>query len=199
AALDQVVAALRTGPAGLPDAVRTLLAWPYSERGKLLDAVRAADVPADFDASAGLLRRLAERYPEDPGVLVALLLNHVILAPGEAIWMPAGNLHAYLHGVGVEILAASDNVLRGGLTPKRVDVAELIRVLRFEVLDDPVFGAVPVAPGVVTWPVPIGDFALHGVRPTDDGPVRLDLPGPRVVLCWSGRIEARDERGAVVL
>ena len=82
------------------------------------------------------------RYPGDPGVLVALLLNHVRLAPGEAIWMPAGNLHAYLRGAGVEIMAASDNVLRGGLTPKRVDVPELLRVLRFEVLDEPV-----LAPG----------------------------------------------------
>ena len=74
-------------------------------------------------------------------MLVALLLNHVRLAPGEAIWMPAGNLHAYLRGAGVEIMAASDNVLRGGLTPKRVDVDELLRVLRFEVLDDPVLPA----------------------------------------------------------
>ena len=74
-------------------------------------------------------------------MLVALLLNHVRLAPGEAIWMPAGNLHAYLRGAGVEIMAASDNVLRGGLTPKRVDVDELLRVLRFEVLDDPVRAA----------------------------------------------------------
>ena len=61
--------------------------------------------------------------------------------------MPAGNLHAYLRGAGVEIMAASDNVLRGGLTPKHVDVAELLRVLRFEVLADPVRAARPVAPG----------------------------------------------------
>jgi mannose-6-phosphate isomerase len=199
AALDPVVAMLRTGPGGLPDAVRTLLTWPESERGRLLDAVLASDVPVAFDSSAALARRLAERFPGDPGVLVALLLNHVILAPGEAIWMPAGNLHAYLHGTGVEILAASDNVLRGGLTPKHVDVAELIRVLRFEVLEDPVVPAVPVVDGVVTWPVPIEDFALHGVRLDDGGPVRLELAGPRLVLCWSGRVEVRDDRGAVTL
>jgi mannose-6-phosphate isomerase len=199
AVLDPVVAALRTGPDGLADAVRTLLSWPESERGKLLDAVVASDVTEAFDSSAALARRLAERFPGDPGVLVALLLNHVILAPGEAIWMPAGNLHAYLHGTGVEILAASDNVLRGGLTPKRVDVAELIRVLRFEVLEDPVVAAVPVVDGVVTWSAPVGDFALHGVRLDGGGPVRLELVGPRLVLCWSGRVEVRDDRGAVTL
>ena len=113
---------------------------------------------------ADLARRLATAYPADPGVLVALLLHHVRLAPGEAIWMPAGNLHAYLSGCGVEIMAASDNVLRGGLTPKRVDVDELLRVLRFEVLDDPVRAAQPVGPGVDCWPVPVDDFALHRVR-----------------------------------
>ena len=103
-------------------------------------------------------------------MLVALLLNHVRLAPGEAIWMPAGNLHAYLRGTGVEIMAASDNVLRGGLTPKHVDVDELLRVLRFEVLDDPVLPATEVAPGVVTWPVPVrGLRAAPGARSTAGG------------------------------
>ncbi|GFJ91503.1 hypothetical protein Prum_051450 [Phytohabitans rumicis] len=133
-------------------------------------------------------------------MLVALLLNHVTLAPGEAIWMPAGNLHAYLDGTGVEIMAASDNVLRGGLTPKHVDVPELLRVLRFEALDDPVVPAQAVAPGVVTWPAPIAEFALHRVRPDEaGGAVTLPLAGPRVVLCLSGEVSADDGAGAVRL
>jgi mannose-6-phosphate isomerase len=199
-ALGPVVAALRTGPDGLRAAVRALLAWPEPDRARLVEAVAGAEPGAGFAAQAALVRLLADRYPDDPGVLVALLLNHVILAPDEAIWMPAGNLHAYLRGAGIEIMAASDNVLRGGLTPKRVDVPELMRVLRFEVLDDPVVAAVRVAPGVVTWPVPIDDFALHRVRLDAAGPeVRLALPGPRVVLCWAGGIEARDAAGAVAI
>ncbi|MEU2613326.1 mannose-6-phosphate isomerase, class I, partial [Micromonospora sp. NPDC007271] len=149
---------------------------------------------------ASLARGLAVDYPADPGVLVALLLHHVRLAPGEAIWMPAGNLHAYLRGTGVEIMAASDNVLRGGLTPKRVDVDELLRVLRFEVLDEPVIAPLPVAPGVVTWPVPVEDFALHRVELTAGGPgARLALPGPRVVLCRAGRLAVDDGMGTVTL
>jgi len=197
-ALDPIVAALRAGTDGLRDAVHALLTWPVDERPALVAAVVAADVADPYVQAAGLARHLAQRYPADPGVLVALLLNQVALAPGEAIWMPAGNLHAYLRGVGVEILAASDNVLRGGLTPKPVDVRELLRVLRFEVLADPVVGPVPVAPGVVTWPVPVDDFALHGVRL--DGAVRsvrIEVPGPRIVLCVRGEVTAADSGGTV--
>ncbi|MEU5942652.1 mannose-6-phosphate isomerase, class I [Micromonospora sp. NPDC047548] len=196
-ALEPVVAALRTGPAGLRDAVRLLLTWPAADRAGLVDAVAAADVAGP---DAELARALAASYPADPGVLVALLLHHVWLAPGEAIWMPAGNLHAYLRGTGVEIMAASDNVLRGGLTPKRVDVDELLRVLRFEVLTDPVVTARPVAPGVVCWPVPVEDFALHRVTVDATAPqVRLPLPGPRVVLCRAGRVAVDDGTGALTL
>lgn len=197
-ALAPVVAALRSGVAGLGAAVRTLLTWPEAERLDLVEAaVQAAGRLSDVE-SADLVRRLAGDYPGDPGVLLALLLNHVHLAPGEAIWMPPGNLHAYLGGCGVEILAASDNVLRGGLTPKRVDVPELLRVLRFQVLTQPVVAARQVAPGVVTWPAPVDDFALYGVR-LDDTAVTLDPPGPRVVLCVEGRLEVRDGADAVTL
>ena len=177
-ALAPVVAALRGGALG--DAVRMLLTWPAEQRADLVSSAVAR-------AEGGLVPRLAEHYPGDPGVLVALLLNHVTLAPGEAIWMPAGNLHAYLRGAGVEIMAASDNVLRGGLTPKRVDVDELMRVLRFEVLREPIFPATPVQPGVTTWRVPVGEFALFRVelgpgRP----PVTLPAAGPRIALGVEG-------------
>src|SRR6185436_10757461 len=106
----------------------------------------------------GLVVTLAEQYPGDAGVIVATLLNRLRLRPSEAVWMPAGNLHAYLRGVGVEIMAASDNVLRGGLTPKLVDVEELLRVLRFEVLDEPVTRAEDLGNGLTAYPVPLPDF-----------------------------------------
>ncbi|MEV5690505.1 mannose-6-phosphate isomerase, class I [Micromonospora globbae] len=196
-ALEPVVAALRTGPAGLRTAVRTLLTWPAEERAGLVAAVVAA--PAD-GPDAELARALAAAYPADPGVLVALLLNHVRLVPGEAIWMPAGNLHAYLRGCGVEIMAASDNVLRGGLTPKRVDVDELLRVLRFEVLDEPVCRARPVGPGVDCWPVPVDDFALYRVTVGGEVPAaELPVIGPRVVLCVSGAVTVDDGTGVLTL
>jgi mannose-6-phosphate isomerase len=183
--LAPVVAALRAGAGGLREAVRTLLSWPADDRRPLVDAV----VAAAADTSDALVAELAERYPGDPGVLVALLLNHVRLEPGEAIWLPAGNLHAYLSGAAVEIMAASDNVLRGGLTAKRVDVDELMRVLRFEVLDEPVLRPVGVAPGVVTWPVPAREFALYRIRlDRGAGPIAVPGAGPRIVLGTDGEV-----------
>src|SRR5206468_8539789 len=128
----------------------------------------------------------------------ALLLNHVRLGTDDAVWMPAGNLHAYLCGVGVEVMAASDNVLRGGLTPKRVDVPELLRVLRFEVLADPVVRPVPVAPGVVTWPAPVREFALYRAS-VAGAPVTLPVAGPRILFCLSGRVEVRVGDDSVAL
>lgn len=177
-ALAPVVKALRN--ADLRAAVETLLSWPADDRATLIDAVVTAD-------TSRLATDLAAHYPGDPGVLVALLLNHVRLQPGEAIWMPAGNLHAYLRGSGIELMAASDNVLRGGLTPKRVDVTELLKVLRFEVLDDPILPATEVAPGILTWDVPVPDFVLY--RLTLDGtrpPTEVPAAGPRIVLAVAG-------------
>jgi mannose-6-phosphate isomerase len=188
-ALAPVVAALRDGD--LATAVRWLLTHP--EPAGLVVAVVAAGAPVPA-------AELAAAYPGDVGVVVALLLNRVSLAPGEAIFMPAGNLHTYLHGTGVELMAASDNVLRGGLTPKHVDVPELLRLLRFEPLADPVRRPAPVAPGVVTWPVPVPDLALHRVR-LADGVARAELAvtGPRLVLCLAGRVEADDGRAPITL
>jgi mannose-6-phosphate isomerase len=120
-----------------------------------------------------------------------LLLNLVKLAPGEAIYMPAGNLHAYLRGVGVEVMASSDNVLRGGLTPKHVDVGELLRILRFDELPEPRWRAQPVAGGVRCWPTPMPDFRLSHATLTGD---QVELPGghtPRILLCLTGEVHAR--------
>ena len=194
--LGPVLDVLDAGAAGLAEAVRLLLTWPAAERAGLVAAVRAAAVAGP---EAELVELLAEAYPADPGVVVALLLNRVRLAPGEAIWMPAGNLHAYLRGTGVEVMAASDNVLRGGLTRKHVDVAELLRVLRFEVLDQPVLAPRPVADGLVTWPVPVPDFALHRVTVGRRPEVTLAVPGPWVVLCTSGQVDVTDVVASVTL
>src|SRR6202012_4358237 len=82
-------------------------------------------------------RLAAADFPGDVGVALTLLLNYVRLAPGEAIYLPAGNVHAYLRGTGVEIMANSDNVLRCGLTPKHVDVPELLHITDFTALAQP--------------------------------------------------------------
>lgn len=89
-----------------------------------LDACRSANGP-----EAQWVHDLAARYPGDPSVAVTLLLNHVVLQPGGAIHLTAGNLHAYLRGSGIELMGASDNVVRGGLTVKPVDIELLLEIV----------------------------------------------------------------------
>ncbi|EFV91586.1 mannose-6-phosphate isomerase [Dietzia cinnamea P4] len=154
-------------------------------------------VDGPWSAVATTVAELAERYPTDPGVLGVLLLNRVVLQPGQAVYLGPGQLHAYLRGVGVEVMANSDNVLRGGLTPKHVDVPELMRVLEFGPLADPTVDAVPAdrgIPGEVDYPTPEPDFALSRIDLPADRPVTWRPDGPEVLLCTSG--EARvDEDG----
>lgn len=186
-ALDPVVDLLTSR--GLQDVVGTLLQWPWEEHEALVAQAANGDP---------LAARLARFYPGDMGVIVALLLNHVTLRAGEAVWMPSGTLHAYLEGAGVEVMAASDNVLRGGLTPKYINVPELLRILRFEPMEPPLVVAQEVAPGVVTWPVPVPDFRLYRVTVTDST-VPLDPAGPRTVLCLTGAVQITDRDGTVAL
>jgi mannose-6-phosphate isomerase len=198
--LAPAVAALRVGD--LATAVTGLLAG-----GSATAAGPGAQVVAQVVAAAGgrggmyeVVGELAKACPGDPGVVVALLLNQVTLAPGEAVFMPAGNLHSYLQGVGVEVMAASDNVVRGGLTSKHVDPAELLRVLRCEALSDPVRLPVPVSPGVVTWPVPVSDFSLYRAIVGASVP-RAEVPvrGPSAVLCLAGNVSVDDGVAVVTL
>jgi mannose-6-phosphate isomerase len=129
-----------------------------------------------------LIAELAAAYPRDPGIAISLMLNVVSLAPGEALFLPAGNIHAYIEGLGVELMAASDNVLRGGLTPKHVDVAELLSVLDFSPLPLPRLEPASLAPGITVYRPDVRDFQL--VRVTAQGTV--ELSGDTIALCTAG-------------
>ena len=115
----------------LAHAIRSPASVPRSRRstgvGSIL--VRRSSPAPQQRPEAELVTTLAARYPDDPSTIVTLLLNRVTLQPGEALHLTAGNLHAYLSGAGVELMGASDNVVRGGLTVKHVDVDELLRIL----------------------------------------------------------------------
>ena len=134
------------------------------------------------DAELDGVRLAARDYPDDVGIVLALLLNHVRLEPGEALFLPAGNVHAYLRGVGVEIMANSDNVLRCGLTGKHVDVAAVLAVTDFTALAEPRW---PSLRG--SYDVPVPDFRL--VRVEVEVPLALDDVGPLIVLCTQGALE----------
>ncbi len=141
---------------------------PESCVSELRTSADALDSSADDEVAllADTVRRLSDAYPADPGVLAALLMNRVTLQPGEAMFLDAGNLHAYLHGAGIEIMANSDNVMRGGLTSKHVDVEELVSILDFRPIADDRIEPEPVSPGVVRYPTPAREFALWRLSPS---------------------------------
>jgi mannose-6-phosphate isomerase len=196
---------------GQPDAQGTralfssMITMPAVALGPLLDSVLAACVEriragSEFTTEYRTALELGERYPGDPGVLASLLMNRITLQPGQALYLGAGNLHAYLAGVGVEIMANSDNVLRGGLTPKHVDVPELMRVLDFSVGEIPIIDPTPNGAGSSRYPTPTDEFSLSRLAPAaaDDG-IPLDHPGPRVLLVVEGTATLTDAAGRQLL
>lgn len=191
------------------DGLRHAFEWLMSgapEMPELIDALvgAAAHEPERFE----LVLRLNEQYPGDPGIAVALLLNHTTLRGGECLWLPAGNIHAYLRGLGVELMGPSDNVLRGGLTPKHVDVPELLSVLDFT--DGPAPYLAPGHPSehvAVYRPatVPSGAGVPFDLKLIDgDASIRTGSPAIGVVLDGAfvlrrGGDEHRVARGESVL
>ena len=175
------------GAAVLGDVVRELLTWPSDDRASLVAAVHDAAATltedAPFAVEAQNLVRLAAAYPSDPGVVVASLLELVRLDPGEVVYLPPGQLHSYLHGTAVELMAASDNVLRGGLTAKHVDVDGLLDILDSRTLTAPL-----VAPRDLGTEAVYDTDAPHFLlsRVPVNGEVVLDRRGPETLLVVEG-------------
>ena len=182
---------------GLGPLLEYLLTLPAADAAALVAPVVAAcgvpgsDRHADVRAMAAAL---GERYPGDAGVVTALLLNLVHLKPGEALFLGAGSLHAYLGGTGVEIMANSDNVLRGGLTTKHIDIPTLLEVVDARPIE-PVVQRPALVRGIASYDTPVPEFLLD----------RLDLDGsatvsgPAILLCTDGAVDAGSfslERGA---
>jgi mannose-6-phosphate isomerase len=159
----------------------------------------------EFAIEAKTTLQLGELYPGDAGVLASMLLNRITLKPGEGIYLPAGNLHAYLHGVGFEVMANSDNVLRGGLTPKHVDVPELLRVLDFTPTDDAALKPRTVRDGIeLVYDTPAAEFAVSVLHldgrelgHQTDAPARHD--GPQVLLCTEGSVQVHAKSSVLTL
>ncbi|MFJ8233209.1 mannose-6-phosphate isomerase, class I [Streptomyces sp. NPDC094448] len=172
-------AALREVLTAVLTADRTAIAETVTET-----AAAAARIGGAYTVYADIARH----YPGDPGVIAAMLLNHVQLQPGEAIYLGAGVPHTYLRGLGVEIMANSDNVLRCGLTPKHVDVPELLRVVRFAPTDAAVLRPEADADGAEVYETPAAEFRLSRHLLAPDATLRdLTSPGPQILLCTSGR------------
>jgi len=173
------------------EALREVFAWLIrggEDVDDLVDAVVEASATVD-GPSWQTVRTLAGHYPGDPGIAISLLLHTVELPPGEVLYLPAGNIHAYLEGLGIELMASSDNVLRGGLTPKHVDVPELLSVLDFRPLPAPYLAPEEPEPGVRVFRPDVPDFVLIVVEPeAASRGVELRLDGPAIAFCADGAV-----------
>ena len=168
--------------------LRTILSFSATAMPDVIEAIRIAAPSLQLEH----LKAIADHYPTDPGVLVAALMNYRVLQPGEAMFFDAGTTHAYLHGLGIELLANSDNVVRAGLTPKHIDIEELLRICDPE----PSVAELVVpskASDKITWATACTDFELSLVRPAPTMPSVLGIDaGPRIVLCTSGSVVLRE-------
>ena len=175
-----------------------LLGWPLAQRSALIASViaaceRLAAGDGPYAEACAATVRIAGDHPGDMGIVASLLLRHSVLEPGQAMFMAAGGLHAYLRGTGIELLANSDNVVRAGLTGKHIDVAELVK------LTDPAVG-VPLIEGsaldagVWAYESPAPEFRLYRAE-AGAGELTLPAAGPRLVLCTEGAGTLRDAAG----
>ena len=175
------------------DDMPAFVAW-LLKRGDGVDELVEKVVAHEFadDDTLRLVRSLADDYPGDPGIVLALTLNRVRLNRGEALFVPAGTIHAYVEGLGIELMTASDNVLRGGLTVKHIDVPELLDVL-------------DTTPGGVPWLEPLVVTDAHrtnhaaGSAPRlywVTGDATLALSGDAIALCTEGAFTLRGRGSA---
>ncbi|MFI6415761.1 mannose-6-phosphate isomerase, class I [Streptomyces sp. NPDC050585] len=198
---------LRTRPEGaaLAEVFTGFLDPPAGLTGAVTEAVTAAGEgrvahtgPYRDDLAA--YAKVARAHPGDPGLLAALMLRRVELAPGEALFLGSGVPHAYLSGLGVEIMASSDNVLRCGLTSKHVDRDELLRVVRFTARPGHLLTLAAGEAGEEVYPAPIGDFRLSRYRlRRGDRPRPLPSGAPQILLCVEGRAEAASAAAGAAL
>ncbi|MEU0833297.1 mannose-6-phosphate isomerase, class I [Streptomyces sp. NPDC056231] len=159
-----------------------------ADPAEMAETVTAAAAAAErLGGAHAPYARIAHHFPGDPGVIAAMLLNYVQLQPGEALFLGAGVPHAYLGGLGVEIMANSDNVLRCGLTPKHIDVPELLGVVRFEATDPGILRPEASPSGEEVYETPVDEFRLsrYDLSP-GAAPVDLTRSAPQILLCTAG-------------
>ncbi|WP_309485384.1 mannose-6-phosphate isomerase, class I [Streptomyces sp. WELS2] len=183
----------RPGDAALREVLTAVLSADPEEMAHTV--AEATDACTRLGGAYAPYADIAHHYPGDPGVIAAMLLNHVRLQPGEALYLGAGIPHAYLNGLGVEIMANSDNVLRCGLTPKHVDVPELLRIVRFEPSDPGVLRPEASPEGEEVYETPTDEFRLSRYVLPEGGTARdLTRDTPQILLCTAGSVRAGEHQ-----
>jgi mannose-6-phosphate isomerase len=157
--------------------------------GQSKEAVDEFVARSGVTSRSDLVREINQHFPGDVGLLVSMLLNYVQLRPGEALFLPAGNIHAYLSGLGVEVMASSNNVLRGGLTVKPIDFNELIAVADFSELANPISNQKLLMNGLVEYQTEGEDFRVYRVEPSGSNLlIDIRLTGKAILTCVAGEI-----------
>ncbi len=188
-------------PGAMERFFRAYMGRPPGKVGEILGRAlpRIAEHAEGEDASLCYwIAELARRYPEDRGVLSPLFLHLLELDPGQAIYTGPGVLHTYLRGVGIELMTNSDNVLRGGLTPKHIDGEELVRVLRFEPQEPELLRPQRGAGGERQLTAPVDDFRLAVLEVTPGRPFAAREHGVEILLCVAGDGEIHGADGAAI-
>jgi mannose-6-phosphate isomerase len=205
--LDSVIGPLteRKGPAALAEVFLDVLSLD-GERLHLIDETVSAAMHHRYDddpvgAFARTALELDAVFPADPGILAALLMNRLRLHPGEALFVPAGMMHAHLRGTGVEVMANSDNVIRGGLTSKHIDVSELITVVDFNPWLPEILQPTLTRTGVLKYQTPCSEFeAWRMLVDEASGPIRVPGRGSaRILLAVAGECVLDDGRNTLPL
>ena len=184
-----------TDGSGLRRFFTSLVSMDQARRERVIDeAIRGAGSCVNEDRSFYWMVELNREYPGDIGVLSPLIFNLMELGPGEAIYIPANELHAYLRGVGMELMANSDNVLRGGLTPKHVDVPELLKIVNFT--PEPVRKVKPHPgglPGEKIYATPAEEFQLSVISVANGDPFISERDrGVEIMICMEGEARIKD-------
>lgn len=182
------------GPQGLQRFYTSLMSLKRDQKKRIVaEALKnASNMAAEHPVFEWMIK-LADHYPQDMGVLAPLFLNLICLEPGQALYLDAGELHAYLEGLGIELMANSDNVLRGGLTPKHVDVPELLRVLNFEDQDITLLTPETAVANEMIYPSPAAEFVLSVIT-LNNGSV-YQSPRQRnveIIICTQGKLTIAD-------
>ncbi|MDC7126082.1 MAG: mannose-6-phosphate isomerase, class I [Spirochaetales bacterium] len=184
---------------------RTLMNLKDEQRKNLIENALSL---CERDGFSGLqkewMKRFSEIYPDDIGIISPLYLNIVTLNPGEAMYLSSGELHAYLEGIGIEIMANSDNVLRGGLTPKYIDVKELLSVLNFHSVEPEILKPEAVNKYESVYKTEAKEFILSKIKLDKESYKLAESSNisklPSMFICLEGEVELNDmsEEGSVV-
>ena len=181
---------------GLKQLFTSLVSMDQARRAQVIESsVRRAGQCMDMDRAFWWMVELNREYPGDIGVLSPLIFNLVALEPKEAIYIPAGELHAYLKGVGMELMANSDNVLRGGLTPKHVDVPELLRIVNFTPVPVRKVETHPGQSAEMIYETPAAEFQLSVISVAAGNAFTNQRErGVEIIICMEGSAEIKDLR-----